>query len=147
MKFNWGTKIALLYIGFVVLMIVLVVKSMNQDFQLVSDDYYQKEIKFQDVLDGSKNQSQLSAPITIHANEKSVILDFPEDFNGKEIKGKIQFYSAVTSKWDANFDVKTNQNSMTIDRQKLHTTPYLVKVVWEVDGKKYYEQDSLNLAH
>jgi hypothetical protein len=147
MKFNWGAKIALMYSGFVVLILFLVFKSMKQDFQLVSDDYYQKEIKYQDVIDAGKNQSQLSAPVSIHANEANVSFDFPQEFKDKDCKGNVQFYSAVSSKWDASFPLKTEQNSMNISREKLQPTRYLVKINWESAGKKYYQEDSLNLAH
>ena len=146
MKLNWGAKIALMYGGFVVLILFLVIKSMKQDFQLVSDDYYQKEIKYQDVIDRGKNQSQLSAPITIHANEQKVTLEFPADFTDKEIKGDVQFYSSVSAKWDAKFPLKTVQNSMDINREQLQKTHYIVKINWETEGKKYYQEDSLNLA-
>lgn len=146
MKLNWGTKIALMYGGFVVLIMFLVIKSMKQDFQLVSDDYYQKEIKYQDVIDGSKNQAQLSAPIAIHANEQKVTLDFPADFTNQELKGSVQFYSSVNAKWDAKFPLKAIANSMDIDRTQLQKTRYTIKINWEAAGKKYYQEDSLNLA-
>ncbi|MBW7914094.1 MAG: FixH family protein [Taibaiella sp.] len=68
MKFGWGSRIALLYGGFVVLIAALVTGSMRQDFDLVADDYYQQEIAYQNVLDAGKNQSALSAPVRVYAN-------------------------------------------------------------------------------
>ena len=40
---NWGKKIAVLYIGFVIMIGFLVYKSTQQNTDLVSDDYYKKE--------------------------------------------------------------------------------------------------------
>ena len=39
---NWGHKILFLYIGFVLLVLIMVFLAYRQDVPLVSDDYYQR---------------------------------------------------------------------------------------------------------
>ena len=62
---NWGARIALLYGGFVVLIVVLVTKSMREDFDLVSADYYNKELAYQNVIEAAKEQATLSEPVKV----------------------------------------------------------------------------------
>lgn len=145
MKINWGVKIALLYSGFVALIVVLVAGSMRQDFDLVAPDYYGQEIKYQQVIDAGKNQSALTAPAAIHASEQTVTIDFPAEFAGKTITGKVQFYSAVNADWDRVLDITTENNSMVVARQQLQRTNYTVKLTWNCDGKPYYQETTLNL--
>ena len=57
MKWNWGTKIALSFVGFCGLMIFMTVKSFNTDFHLVTEDYYAEELQYQDHIDRVKNLS------------------------------------------------------------------------------------------
>ena len=42
-----------------------------------------------------RNQSSLSEPVSIHANESSVTLELPAELKGKAISGSVYFYSAV----------------------------------------------------
>lgn len=145
MKINWGAKIALLYGGFVALIVVLVAGSMRQDFDLVSPDYYSQEIKYQQVIDAGKNQAALSAPVSVHANETMVSIDFPAEFANKTMNGTIQFYSPVNAAWDKTVKMTNTGNSISVPRSELHSTTYTIKMNWEADGKKYYQETSLNL--
>ncbi|OSZ82409.1 hypothetical protein CAP35_03815 [Chitinophagaceae bacterium IBVUCB1] len=145
LKMNWGAKIALLYAGFVALIVVLVAGSMRQDFDLVTPDYYGQEIKYQQVIDAGKNQAALSSPVSIHANETVVTIEFPNEFAEKVLKGNIHFYSPVNAAWDKTVNINTVNNAMTIQRSELKTSNYTIKLDWEADGKKYYQETTLNL--
>lgn len=144
-KINWGARIAVLYGGFVALIVILVAGSMRQDFDLVSKDYYSEEIKYQQVIDAGKNQATLSAPVSVHANETMVSIDFPSEFANKTLTGNIQFYAPVNAAWDKSVKLDMAGNSITIPRSELHATAYTIKMNWEADGKKYYQETSLNL--
>ena len=65
MKLSWGYKITLVYIAFVAGMGFLVFKASSQKFDLVTKDYYEQELKYQQVIDQAANSSRLSEPVTI----------------------------------------------------------------------------------
>ena len=56
------------YIAFVAGMGFLVLKASSQKFDLVTKDYYDQELKYQQVIDQAANSSRLSAPVTIERN-------------------------------------------------------------------------------
>ncbi len=145
MKISWGWKIGLLYSCFVVLMVGLVVASSRQHFDLVSKDYYEKEIAYQEVIDAGKNQSGLSRPLSIHANEHSVTIEFPEEFRAKVLSGEIKFYAPVNAEWDRSFKIIAENNSMVISRSDLKNTRYTVKISCTIDGKNYYQESDITL--
>ena len=145
MKISWGIKIAILYVGFMGLIITLVVASSKQHFDLVSKDYYSEEVAYQKVIDAGKNQSELAAPISLHADAGNVIVDFPAELKDKAISGTIQFYSPVNSAWDQNMKVELVNNSMSIPRSKLRNTRYVIKISADAGGKKYYQETEINL--
>ncbi len=145
MKLGWGWKIAILYGGFVAIIVALVVGSSRQSCDLVSNDYYGEEIAYQKVIDASKNQSGLSEPMAVHASAKAVVIDFPAEFKDKVFSGSVQFYSPVNSRWDRNFTLSKEGNSVTIDRSKLENTRYMLKISCKVDGKNYYQESELYL--
>ena len=145
MKLNWGWKIAILYGGFMVLIISLVVMSSRQHFDLVSPNYYEHEIAYQKVIDAGKNQSVLSSPLSIHASGNAVTIDFPEEFKSKQVTGDVQFYSPVNAQWDRNFKINTQTNSMSISRSVLRDTRYTIKISCVADGKSYYQESEILL--
>lgn len=146
LKINWGTRIALLYGGFVALIVVLVTGSMRQDFDLVSKDYYQKELEYQQIIDAGKNQASLSAPVSVHANERYVFIEFPVEFKESALTGTVLFYSEVNAAWDKSFPVEASINKVQIPRSALERTNYIVKINWKADNKDYFQQSAINLS-
>ena len=51
---SWGKILLVAYVTFVGVMLFMVVKSFQQDYDLVTPDYYAAELKFQDQIDASK---------------------------------------------------------------------------------------------
>ena len=145
MKLGWGWKIAILYSGFVVMMLCLVIAANSQHFDLVSKDYYEEEIAYQKVLDAGKNQSALSHPLNILASDKAVTIEFPAEFKSKELSGDVQFYAPVNAEWDKDFKINAQNNSFTIQRSALHNTKYTIKISCTVDGKNYYQESEILL--
>jgi nitrogen fixation protein FixH len=145
MKIGWGWKIALAYSGFVVLMSGLVYASSKQHFDLVSKNYYDAELAYQKVIDAGKNQSALSSAINVHANVTAITMDLPAEFNGKEVSGDVVFYSPVNADWDRNFKINAQNNTITVLRNALHNTRYVIKISCMVDGKNYYQESEIML--
>jgi nitrogen fixation protein FixH len=145
MKIGWGTRIAFLYGGFVLIIAALVIGSMRQNYDLVSADYYQQELEYQKTIDAGKNQAALSSPVHLHANESNVMLKFPAEFEGKVLEGKVQFYSPVDASLDKSFELAAENNSMFISRSKLNKAAYKVKINWQEGGKGYYQESAINL--
>ena len=147
MHIGWGWRIAVLYTAFAVSMIFLVIVCSHQKFDLVSKDYYKDEIAYQNVLNAGKNQAQLSGAFTIHANESSVIVEFPTDFKSKVMQGNIYFYSPIDESWDKTFPINADNNTMSIPRSALKNSRYTIKINCTVDGKQYYQQSDISLMH
>jgi len=145
MKIGWGWKIGILYSGFAVFILCLVIGANRQKFDLVSKDYYEEEIAYQKVLDAGKNQSALSKPINIHADAKCIVIEFPEEFRSKVLTGQVQFYAPVNAEWDRDFKLDKQNNSFTVSRSSLHNTRYTIKISCMVDGKNYYQESEILL--
>ena len=64
LNISWGKRIAILYIGFVALIGVMIALSMGQKVELVSEDYYDKELVFQNKIDEMNNANALSEKIS-----------------------------------------------------------------------------------
>jgi hypothetical protein len=139
-KWNWGTGIALVYIGFVVFMLGMVYLCTQQDFDLVSSDYYEQELKFQKVIDGQENENLLGKATTVTVDDRQVTVVIPmEAIDGE---GSVTFYRPDNAKYDISFPLN-GKNSITVPVEKLHSGLYKVKSSWQHSGQPYYNEQSL----
>lgn len=144
---NWGKKIAIVYLSFVGFMGFLVWKCLQQDdIHLVSQDYYQKEIAYQDDIDQMNNTNQLSTQLKFNylSDNRIVKLSFPKESIGAT--GKIKFYRPADARKD--FVVKlniTNTEIQLIPVANLDRGLWVVKVSWVKDGKRYYKEEKMIL--
>ncbi len=143
---NWGIRITLLYCGFVVMMLVMVFMAMHQKVDLVSVDYYEKELLFQDKINGMKNTLELKGAFSSETSAGSVTLHYPLALTGKAVSGEIFFYRPSDSKKDEKFNAAPD-NTGTQRFQLRNYKRGLYKLLCEIeaDGKKYYYEQSLQL--
>lgn len=143
MKFNWGVGITIFIILFVGFMVMMVLKAGKQNHELVTDDYYEKELEFKDILVKKENALQtFSEQLKITIEGDHVLFSFPKEVNS-EIKGSIYFFKPSKESDDATFDVKTSDNQQQIHLNKLSSGMYKVKVDWNVNGEEYYNESTL----
>ena len=145
MNISWGTKIAILYSAFVVMIISLVVASSRKKVDLVSDNYYQQEVAFQQQIDAEQARTALRDSVTLEVDETNISLIFPQIFASKNIATDIRFYAVVDGSADRSFSINTNNGRVIIVRKKLACVPYEIQVSWTLDKTKYYQAIPLNL--
>ena len=144
MKWNWGTKIALSFVLFGVFILYMVVQAFREDFDLVTENYYQEELQYQERIQEKANLLQSGDEIVIESNEKDVLFKFPESFS--EAEGIIYFYHPSRKLFDKTFQVALNeQNQQSINTEELVKGRYKVKVSWKADGLNYFQEKEIYL--
>lgn len=134
MKWNWGTKIALVYVSFCSFIIFLVVKTFREDVALVSDDYYLQEVKYQDRIDEINNAASLDYQIEIRQATGFIEAVFP---NGGAITGQIHFYRPDNEHLDRKFDFEGNA---LVSKSDLAAGRYKMKISWTDSGRDFYTE-------
>jgi hypothetical protein len=142
---NWGYKILVVYGIFVVGIMVMVFKSSGEDFDLVTDDYYAKELLFQQQIDAAGRTNALSEKVKSEVKNGRLVVHFPKDFNGKKISGQMQLYYAADKAKDitSQFAVETTSADMAIPAA--NTGMHELHVNWKVDGVSYYFEEKIFL--
>lgn len=146
MKISWGTRIALLYIGFVVMIISLVTATFFNKAELVASNYYDQEIVFQKRLDAAKAANALHERLLIREEGNKVVLRFPSTMPSAGITGTANFYAASNAGADRKFPIQIeNGKEWTVERSKLTSARYEVQVSWAANGQDYYQTIPLNV--
>ena len=135
---NWGYKIFIVYGIFVAGILCLVFKSSSQKMDLVTTDYYAKELKYQEKIDEKKRTSALSEDIRYEIKENYIALYFPKDFAGKKITGKAELYCPADEDRDIKQDFSIQDTAAVLNISKLNKGQNELHISWQVDGVNYY---------
>lgn len=136
---NFGHKILLVFLVFGGLMGTLVYMSLNTEFELVSKDYYKDELAYQEVIDASRNANSLASKLSLAQAGGQVVLQLPEEMNGKEVSGEVHFYCPSDAAKDRKIPLAPDSRGQQVFEIGKTVLPagYKVKVKWTA-GEKYY---------
>ena len=123
----------------------MIFKSSQEKIDLVSGDYYAKELKYQDRIDDLDRTGQLQGKLSCKVDKSAIIINFPSDFNNKNIEGDAVLYYAADETKDFKTTFKTNNNSFVLTPAVQAKGAYTLQVTWKVEGKKYYHEEKIFL--
>lgn len=144
---NWGNKLLITFVVFSAGISYLVYRSTHVTYELVENDYYKKELRYQQVIDGANSANSLKTAIGFSQSTEGVRLQLPAEMQGgAPVTGNIWFYCAYNSHKDRKFDLKTNESgSQLFPLHTIEAGRYTVKVSWSESGKNYYTEKDLTV--
>ncbi len=148
MKFNWGTGIFLFYTTFAVMMIGAVIKSTQFDNSLVMDDYYAKDITYQETIDRKRNSLALEQAVVLHHLEQHIAVLFPkQELSNKPVKGQVHFYRPSSSQFDTFLPLKVDTDGrMLIPLDGLLPGYWNIIIEWSAGDQLFRDDFELTIA-
>ena len=144
MKFNWGTGILLTIILFFLAVVAFFIYSANLDINLVEENYYEKELAYQERIDRIKNTEKLPEKIKINLADKTLTIAFPGIYKGKQPVGHVLFYRPSDQAKDFTVPLQLNDSALqVIDASRLDPGRYMIKIDWMMDGSGYYFEEAV----
>ena len=140
---NWGKGILVTIILFVAFIMTLVVISVKQDdIHLVTENYYEKEIKYQEQIEREKSAAQLNREVLLFdAASKVILLDLPIG-----AKGELQLFRPSDARLDQLLPLEIMDAGKTsISLNQLKPGYWRVKLNWVEDGVEYYEESKITI--
>lgn len=143
MKSNWGNWIAFAYTAFVLLIIFMVYMTFGEKWDLVSENYYEQEIKYQEKIDqkSAALADQIKPQLSIDGKNLLVSIPFENDSVEKKISGQINFFRPSDASKDFTVDFNDEHISVALDR--FSKGKYTAKVNWSIEGVDYYNEQVL----
>jgi len=145
MKIHWGYKIMIVYLFFVVGMVVLVIKSTMQKFELVQPDYYADELKYQTVIDASQRAKNFQVELNVQKQAGKLNIMLPKEFSNKKVTGKAHLYYAADIQKDIVKKFDTNNGTFTIETFSTTKGNYTLKLEVMKEGVSYYYEQKIFL--
>lgn len=144
-KISWGTGIVIGIIVFVVISITMTVIFMTQDVNLVSDNYYEKSLSYQDEIDKQSRTKSLDEQVKISFNGEVITISVPSDYSNKDISGEIFFYRPSNPKLDFVLPLHLVEGSQNIPVERLEKGFWRIKLNWTMDGNGYYNERAITI--
>lgn len=147
LQMSWGWKIALLYSGFVVMMLVLVGMSVSEKIDLVSDDYYAMELVHQQKIDKIKRSKALEEPVKWAVNERYLEVTFPANLKAGDVGGRIILYCPSDDRKDASFPISLDADgTQKIAREEISPGRYHLQLDWASGDLSYWDEGVITIA-
>lgn len=143
---NWGARIVLSFIIFGMIMTTMVVIAMKQDINLVREDYYEEEIKYESQIERLRNAQALLNQPEIKLVERGSILElsFPEDINPES--GSLLFFRPSNAGLDQKVQLKLNEQGKQLIQIKYPEKGYWkAQLTWKSDQKEYFKEQVIIL--
>lgn len=145
-KFNWGTGIFIFIALFLLACGFVIFKSFQQKNDLVSEEYYPQGLEYQKQIDRFAKANALSNPIIISEDKQDLLITYPVDLKGKDVRGEVIFFRPS----DKNADL---QDSIRFDTSMIQRIPlqrfikgkYVAKFFWKMDGKEFAQENTVRL--
>lgn len=146
MKISWGTGIVIGIVGFVVISITMTIIFMTQDVSLVSDNYYEKSLSYQEEIDKQSRTKSLDEQVKINFNGEVITISLPSNYINKDISGEIYFYRPSNPSLDFKLLLQmSNEGNQIIPVERLEKGFWRIKLNWIMDGNGYYNERAITV--
>jgi nitrogen fixation protein FixH len=140
---NWGHKLTIGMVLFMCVIIAMVVVSVAQgEIQLVTKNYYEEELKYQEVIDQVGNTRAVAKEkvMTFKGNSKSLMVDLGAFQGIDPSKVTLKLYRPSDAKLDKKLLLSLDEASTAhILLEDYQTGLWKLHLDWENEHKKFSE--------
>jgi hypothetical protein len=138
---KWVVVAFVLFAAFIATLVVI---CMRQNISLVSKNYYQEELAFENHIQRVKNASSLEHKPEIKLVDHELHVSFV-DFRKIE-NGKLILFCPSNDKMDRQFAVEQlASTSQTFELNGAQPGMYKAKLYWTMNKKEFYVEEIVNL--
>lgn len=145
---NWGKSIVLVFVlfaGFIGTMVYLMIR---ERIDLVSENYYQNEIEYQQQIDRVSNARRIhgslnsTTSMTYLADQQQVVFVLPNALQ----KGEITFYRPGDSQQDFRVPIAAKHPArQVVPTKSLAKGSWRVQFTWSDGQREYYKEEQFFL--
>ena len=145
MKINWGTGIVISLVLFAAMLVAYMIGSARNPPDLVTPNYYEEEIVYQNRIDFTANAKALGE-LELNLDNGLLNIVFPVGFNAASASGNIHFYKPNNANLDFDIPLKIDaNNAQSVKVTKIVKGKWVVKVTMQAAGKNYYWENQITL--
>jgi hypothetical protein len=141
---SWGNKLLIAFIAFAALICTLVYKAVNTPTDLVSEQYYDDELKYEDRIQAINNAAGIS-DVQVQQDASTITVTLPREMDGRALKGQAYFYCKTRASKDKYLSLATNTRTTVFPRKELPKGSFVLKLSWKSGKENFYTERSIIL--
>ena len=111
---------------------------MNQKVDLVTDNYYEKTLVYQNKIDEAERSKEFDEEIYVEYLNNQLNFTFPISIAGKMSAGEIYFYRPSDSNKDFKTTFQLDENGeLLLDASKIEKGYWKVQIKWLMNDVSY----------
>lgn len=139
---SWGKGIIVAMSAFMIFILYMVVTLMSKNTDLESEDYYKKEIAFEQEIQSIKNMNELKDSVHITKNDQFVTIQLPNLADLSDVK--IALMRPNNDKDDKTFGLEDTKLLM-IPIKELKKGLYEMVIEFKSNNKSYLKKQTLSI--
>ena len=146
MKLNWGFGIVLAFIGFIgFILYFVIIASTDQraDHNLVTDEYYQEELKYQEEINALENAKNLNVQFNFEQTTEGLRIVIPETVRQQKAEGTVSLYRPSNKHLDFDLAISLSNSHLLIPDNRLLGGRWDIKIRWKHLDKDYLVKESI----
>ncbi len=143
---NWGTGLVIaiaLFMSFILYFVIKVQSNSKYDNELVVEEYYKHDARFQEEMDRVQNAQDLKQKPIITLTNDGITIVFPESFIPNQITGTVSLYRPSNKKLDFDTPISLSNPTLLIPKSKLVGGQWDINMEWQYAGKKYLTKEPI----
>ncbi|MBO6200863.1 MAG: FixH family protein [Chryseobacterium sp.] len=139
---NWGHGLAIALGCFIlfILFLIFIFPMGKQNAEMISNNYYEEELQYQDIIDAKNNAAKLEKTPTYKATSEGILITFPETIKVDENTADFILFRTEDSNLDVKKEVTLQHNLFLIPAKVISKGSYTLKLKWK-EKKKPYQVD------
>ncbi len=140
---NWGKGIALTLAAFAGLMVWFIVMTARNPEPLVTEQYYEQELVYQQRIDNTERANSFAA-VAMDVTANGIRLTFPPEVRAGAITGNLTLLRPNDPTQDRELAIIADRNGISESPvEGLRTGRYNALLEWTAGGVAYYTEEKL----
>ena len=120
--------------------------STNEKFShdLVTEEYYKKELAYQEEIDAEENLNDFSEEIKGIKVTNGWQITFPEEIDASQIEGTVFLYRPSNKQLDFDLPIEVSGSNLLIPDERLLDGRWNITMDWKYNAKKYLYKASIS---
>jgi hypothetical protein len=142
---NWGTKIIIVFALFVTGILYMVFKAGRHNMDLVTTDYYEQELKYQQTIDAVERTNGLSSVVGVKTGQDEITIEFPAEMKGRPLNADLWLYCIADKSRDLKKQISTSDGKISMPFLPANKGMHEIKISWTYNGQAYYHKQKITL--
>jgi nitrogen fixation protein FixH len=143
-KLHAGHYITIFFIFFISMLVTVLIASRNQDHNLVSENYYDLDLKYQKRMDAKSNLAANPNKIILQQNSDGKTIDLMFKDIESTVNGKIKLYRPSDNTRDFDVDLKLDATGkISLSTENMQAGRWILIIDWTEGDTPFYKEFNL----